>query len=42
MLAYLAGPRVGSLGYGLTFDTGFKQTHLSTQPAPVAAPTESD
>jgi hypothetical protein len=79
MLAYLGGPRVGSLGYnlahtytlplalggvglwtdvrlavlvaavwaghigadrlvgyGLKFETGFRDTHLSTQPAPVA------
>ncbi|WP_159903992.1 DUF4260 family protein [Salinirussus salinus] len=25
------------LGYGLKFETGFRDTHLSTQPAPVAA-----
>lgn len=80
MLAYLAGPRVGSLGYnvvhayvlplalgatgvwadvalavqvaavwaahigvdrlagyGLKFDTGFRDTHLGAQPAPTAA-----
>ncbi len=85
MLAYLAGPRVGSLGYnvfhtytlplvlgaagfwfgvriatlvalvwaahigadrlvgyGLKFDTGFTETHLSTQSAPVAAVTDGD
>lgn len=28
-------------GYGLKFETGFKDTHLSTQPAPIAALTES-
>lgn len=30
------------VGYGLKFDSGFKDTHLSVQPAPVAAFTESD
>ena len=30
------------LGYGLKFESGFKDTHLSTQPAPVAAFTEYD
>ncbi|WP_336326553.1 DUF4260 domain-containing protein [Halovenus sp. HT40] len=25
------------VGYGLKFESGFKDTHLSTQPAPVAA-----
>lgn len=25
------------VGYGLKFETGFKDTHLSTQPVPVAA-----
>lgn len=29
-------------GYGLKFETGFKDTHLSTQPAPIAAFTESE
>lgn len=29
------------VGYGLKFETGFKETHLSTQPAPVAAFRES-
>lgn len=29
-------------GYGLKFESGFKDTHLSTQPAPVAAVIESD
>ena len=29
-------------GYGLKFPTGFKDTHLSKQPAPVAAFTESE
>ncbi len=85
MLAYLAGSRVGSLGYnvvhtytlplalggaglwfdvriatlvalvwaahigadrlvgyGLKFDTGFTETHLSTQPAPAEALTDAD
>jgi hypothetical protein len=85
MLAYLAGPRLGSrvynlahtytlpavlgaaavwfdvrvallvavvwaghigadrlAGYGLKYETGFKDTHLSTQPAPLAALTESE
>lgn len=83
MLAYLAGPRVGSLGYnlahtytvplalagvgvwmglplavlvaaiwvghigadrlfgyGLKYDTGFKDTHLSVQPVPLSALTD--
>ena len=30
------------VGYGLKFESGFKDTHLSTQPSPVAAFTESD
>ena len=30
------------VGYGLKFETGFTETHLSTQPAPVAAITESE
>jgi len=30
------------VGYGLKFNSGFKDTHLSTQPAPVAAFTEAD
>lgn len=30
------------VGYGLKFDTGFKDTHLSTQPAPVSAFTETE
>lgn len=29
-------------GYGLKYDSGFAETHLSTQPAPVATPTESE
>lgn len=29
-------------GYGLKFESGFEDTHLSRQPAPVAAFTESD
>lgn len=29
-------------GYGLKFESGFKQTHLSTQPAPIAAFTQSE
>lgn len=29
-------------GYGLKFESGFKDTHLSTQPAPVAAVIESN
>lgn len=29
-------------GYGLKFESGFEDTHLSTQPAPVAAVTESE
>ena len=29
-------------GYGLKFDSGFKETHLSLQPAPPGIPTESD
>jgi hypothetical protein len=85
MLAYLAGPKFGSLsynivhtytlplalgafgfwgdvrlaflvaliwighigadrlfGYGLKFESGFKSTHLTTQPAPIEALTTSD
>ncbi len=85
MVAYLAGPRLGSLsynvvhtytlplalgalgfwatiplallialiwaghigadrlfGYGLKFESGFKDTHLSTQPAPLETAAESD
>jgi hypothetical protein len=30
------------LGYGLKYETGFKQTHLSTQPAPLDALTETN
>ena len=30
------------VGYGLKFESGFKNTHLSSQPAPVAAFTESE
>jgi len=30
------------VGYGLKFETGFKETHLSMQPVPVPAFTESD
>jgi hypothetical protein len=30
------------VGYGLKYDTGFKDTHLSTQPVPVDALTESE
>ncbi|MEF8813138.1 MAG: DUF4260 domain-containing protein [Halovenus sp.] len=30
------------VGYGLKFDSGFEDTHLSTQPTPVAAFTDSD
>ena len=29
-------------GYGLKFESGFRDTHLSTQPAPMDAFTESD
>lgn len=29
-------------GYGLKFESGFKNTHLSTQPAPIEAFTKSD
>lgn len=28
-------------GYGLKFESGFKETHLSIQPAPIAALTDS-
>lgn len=31
-----------SLGYGLKYASGFKDTHLSAQPAPLAALTDSD
>ncbi|EMA46699.1 DUF4260 domain-containing protein [Halococcus saccharolyticus] len=30
------------VGYGLKFETGFKDTHLSTQPAPIDRFTQSD
>ncbi|NLV06190.1 DUF4260 family protein [Haloarcula rubripromontorii] len=30
------------VGYGLKFESGFRDTHLSTQPAPVAAFTKSE
>ncbi len=30
------------VGYGLKFESGFKNTHLSTQPAPVEAVTQSE
>jgi hypothetical protein len=30
------------VGYGLKFESGFKNTHLSTQPAPVEAFTKSE
>lgn len=30
------------VGYGLKFESGFKNTHLSTQPAPVEALTQSE
>jgi hypothetical protein len=30
------------IGYGLKFDSGFKDTHLSTQPAPLQAFTKSE
>jgi len=30
------------VGYGLKFESGFKNTHLSTQPAPLETFTESD
>lgn len=29
-------------GYGLKFESGFKETHLSTQPPPIAALTDSE
>lgn len=30
------------VGYGLKFESGFKDTHLSTQPAPVSAFTDAE
>lgn len=30
------------VGYGLKYETGFKETHLSTQPAPIRVLSESD
>lgn len=30
------------VGYGLKFESGFKNTHLSTQPAPLEALTDSE
>lgn len=31
-----------TVGYGLKFDSGFKNTHLSTQPVPLSSVTEGD
>ncbi|WP_340098859.1 DUF4260 family protein [Salinibaculum salinum] len=39
-VAHIGADRLG--GYGLKYETGFKQTHLSTQPAPLDALTETD
>jgi hypothetical protein len=36
MLASLRGPRVGALGHGPNEETGFRDTHLSSRPAPLA------
>ncbi len=45
MLALIWAGHIGAdrlLGYGLKFDTGFKDTHLSTQPAPTSAFTHAE
>jgi hypothetical protein len=45
LVAFVWAGHIGAdrlVGYGLKFDSGFKETHLSTQPAPVGAFTESD
>lgn len=39
-VAHIGADRL--LGYGLKFESGFKETHLSTQPAPVAAFTDQE
>ena len=45
LLALIWAGHIGAdrlVGYGLKFESGFKDTHLSTQPAPVAAFTDSE
>lgn len=45
LVAFIWGGHIGAdrlVGYGLKFDSGFKETHLSTQPAPVAVLTDSE
>lgn len=45
LVAFVWAGHIGAdrlLGYGLKYDSGFKQTHLSTQPAPVDALIDSE
>lgn len=45
LVALIWGGHIGAdrlVGYGLKFESGFKETHLSTQPPPVAALTDSE
>lgn len=45
LVALVWGAHIGAdrfVGYGLKFDSGFRDTHLSTQPPPVETLTESD
>ncbi|WP_276258140.1 DUF4260 domain-containing protein [Haloglomus litoreum] len=45
LIALIWAAHIGAdrlVGYGLKFESGFKDTHLSTQPAPVDAFTKSD
>ena len=45
LAALIWGGHIGAdrlVGYGLKFESGFKDTHLSTQPPPVAALTDSE
>lgn len=45
MIALIWAGHIGAdrlVGYGLKYDTGFTDTHLSTQPAPTSALTQSD
>lgn len=45
LVALIWGGHIGAdrlVGYGLKLESSFKETHLSTQPVPVAALTESE
>lgn len=45
LVAFIWAGHIGAdrlLGYGLKFETGFKDTHLSAQPASFTAFTDSD